>query len=132
SWVESMLGGEPPRLGHTTLQAMQREGVSSAWWWASAAVVVVLAPLAEETIHRGFLQQALKGALRSRGLAIAGTSFMFALLHWGALPDGARVAGLTTLCLFSVMLGYLYERTGRLSMCVATHALFNAINLARL
>lgn len=136
SAVESMWREEMPRLGHRTLQEMSDAGAGNAWWWGAAFVAVVMAPIAEEILNRGFLQQAIRRALRGvgheRALAIAGTSLVFALLHWGALPEGARYSGLTTLFVFSLMLGYLYERTGRLSMCIATHALFNAVNLARM
>lgn len=130
--VESLWSGPAPRVGHATLEAMEQAGARDPWWWASAGVAVVLAPVMEEAIYRGCLQQALRRALFGHMARIVFTSVVFALLHWGALAEGARLSGMVTLGLFGVLLGYLYERTGRLSMCIATHALFNAINLARL
>jgi membrane protease YdiL (CAAX protease family) len=130
--VEALWAGPAPRVGHATLEAMAEAGSRDPWWWASAGIAVVLAPLVEETLYRGCLQQALRRALFGRTARIVATAAVFSLLHWGALSAGAVLSGLVTLGLFGALLGYLYERTGRLAMCVATHALFNAVNLARL
>lgn len=130
--VQQMFEVQAPRLGHSTLAAMQQAGTSDPWWWGAAFVAVVLAPASEEWLYRRYLQQGLRGVLRGRWAAIAAASCTFAALHWSALPEGSRVPGLVTLALLGVMLGYLYERTGRLAAPIAMHAIFNAVNLARL
>lgn len=130
--VQQMFEVQAPRLGHSTLEAMQQAGSGDPWWWGAAFVAVVLAPASEEWLYRRYLQQGLRGVLPGRWAAIAVASCIFAALHWSALPEGSRVPGLVTLALLGAMLGYLYERTGRLAVPIAMHAIFNAVNLARL
>jgi membrane protease YdiL (CAAX protease family) len=50
-------------------------------------------------------------------------------VHWGALTDGSRLVGITTLFILAVGWGMLYERTGRMAAPVLAHALFNATNV---
>lgn len=127
--LESALGGARPSLGHATLEAMAGSGGRDPWWWAAVAGAVLLAPLAEELAYRGMLQQGLKATGMPSWLAIAVTSGLFALMHWSALTDGARAAGLATLVALSAGWGVLYERTGRIAAPVVAHAAFNAVNL---
>jgi membrane protease YdiL (CAAX protease family) len=37
-----------------------------------------------------------------------------------------------TLALLGLLWGWLYERTGRLSVCILAHVLFNVVNLLSL
>lgn len=127
--LESALGGAHPSLGHATLEAMAGSGARDPWWWAAVAGAVVLAPLAEELAYRGMLQQGLKATGMPSWLAIAVTSSLFALMHWSALTDGARAAGLATLVALSAGWGVLFERTGRITAPALAHAAFNAVNL---
>lgn len=127
--LETALGGVRPSLGHATLEAMAGSGAGDPWWWAAVAGAVLLAPLAEELAYRGMLQQGLKATGMPSWLAIAVTSSLFALMHWSALTDGARAAGLATLVALSAGWGVLFERTGRIAAPVVAHAAFNAANL---
>jgi membrane protease YdiL (CAAX protease family) len=70
------------------------------------------------------------GSAGSRWLAIGLTSIAFSLMHLSALPEASRGAALVTLAAVSILLGWLYERSGRLWAPIAAHGLFNAINLA--
>jgi membrane protease YdiL (CAAX protease family) len=127
--IQALAGERIPELGHRTLEALAAAGPSDPWWWASVGCAAVLTPLAEEWMYRGLLQQGLKGAGLGRGAAIAVTSVLFALVHWGSLAEGSRAAGLATLVLLSVGWGMLYERSGRIVAPVVAHAAFNAVNL---
>ena len=99
------------------------------WWWLAIMGAAVLAPVAEELLYRGLLQQGLKATgLKPRG-AIAVTSILFAIVHWGVLTEGSQVGALATLVTLSVGWGMLYERTGRLWAPMIAHAAFNAANL---
>jgi membrane protease YdiL (CAAX protease family) len=82
---------------------------------------VVLAPLVEELLFRGLLQGLLRDKLQrpTAWLAIATTSFLFAIMHYSQGPAPIP------LFFFSLVLGYLYERTGRIAVPILTHALLN-------
>ncbi len=83
---------------------------------------VVLAPLAEEMFFRGLLQTMLRKYLHSPWLAIALGSAACAAVH---LP----VQDIPAIFALSVVLGYNYERCGRLYASILMHALFNAANI---
>ncbi|MFW6133783.1 MAG: CPBP family intramembrane glutamic endopeptidase [Planctomycetota bacterium] len=106
---------------HPALTALQR--LSPAWQVVTVVTVVVLAPLAEETFFRGLLQSMLRRYTRRPWAAIVLTSACFAAAHM-ANPD--QVPPLFAL---AVVLGYNYERTGRLTSPLLIHAVFNAVTL---
>ena len=129
AWVQSWWGAVAPAVAHQTLEALSHSGVRDPWWWLAILGAAVLAPVAEELLYRGLLQQGLKAAgLKPRG-AIAVTSILFAIVHWGVLTEGSQVGALATLVVLSVGWGMLYERTGRLWAPMIAHAAFNAANL---
>lgn len=89
-----------------------------------AAGAVVIAPIAEETIFRGFIYGVVK-SFSDRWFAAIFTSLVFAGVHQhvGSLP-----------ALFVLAMGFAlaYEATGCLLVPMFMHALFNALNLAML
>ena len=128
--VQQWFGAAAPVVGHRTLQAMAGSGASDPWWWASVAGAAIVAPIAEEWCYRGLLQQGLKGIGVGRTAAACATGVLFALMHWAALPEGARAPGLAALAVLGIGWGILYERTGRITAPIVAHAMFNALNLA--
>ena len=60
------------------------------------------------------------------------TSAIFAMLHWDtvASADGEWVP-LPALFALGVVLGYNYERSGRLVAPILIHALFNGVSVGR-
>jgi hypothetical protein len=128
--VQQWFGAAAPVVGHRTLQAMAGSGASDPWWWASVAGAAIFAPIAEEWCYRGLLQQGLKGIGVGRTAAACATGILFALMHWAALPEGARAPGLAALAVLGIGWGILYERTGRITAPIVAHAMFNALNLA--
>lgn len=84
----------------------------------------ILAPLVEELFFRGIFQSMLRRYTRRPWVAILATSAFFAAFHlplWHNMP---------TLFVLSVVLGYNYERSGRLVSPMVIHALFNGVFLA--
>jgi len=94
--------------------------------WRILAIIsaVVLAPLAEETLFRGLLQSMLRKYIGHPWPAILIASVFFAFAHH-QYPDA-----MPTLFVLSIVLGYNYERCGRLVPSILIHMLFNAVNVA--
>ena len=89
--------------------------------WPALWVLLLAAPLAEEIVFRLGLQQALLDARLAPWQANAGTAVVFGSLHalLQAWPGGLATA------LPSLLLGLVYQRTGRVSHCVLLHAALN-------
>ena len=132
-WVAGQLqravtGIEPPSIGHSTLEQMV-QGTRDAWWWLMGLSAVVLAPVLEECLYRGFVQQALRRAGLGPWPAVLLASIVFTLMHVSSVPEGARAASLTSLAVLSCCFGWLAERTGSLVAPMAAHVAFNLGNL---
>ena len=91
-----------------------------------AAALVLAAPIIEEVMYRGLLQQVIVSVGIRRWPAIIITSVFFALMH----IDAAQPHAVLALFVLSLGFGLVYERTGRLLAPIVMHALFNAANLA--
>lgn len=133
-------GIEVDPIAHGTLRLLLDSGglFASPWSILIAVLVVTGIPLCEEFAYRGILQRVLArwfvgpgGSLRSwvRWSSIGVASALFSLMHMSALPEASRVSSLAMLFAVSIVLGWSYERTGRLIAPIAGHAAFNAINL---
>jgi hypothetical protein len=83
----------------------------------------VTTPIWEEVVFRGLLQSALRGRIGGPWPAIAVSAGLFTMVH-------NQPQALPALAVLAVVLGYNYERTGRLLAPMLTHALFNAIFIA--
>ncbi|MCD8554925.1 JDVT-CTERM system glutamic-type intramembrane protease [Seleniivibrio sp.] len=88
-------------------------------------VFFYLAPVAEEFFFRGFLHNWLKKRITSMYLGVSGanlvTSLLFAGVHmvgWGA-EHGLMVLAP------SLLIGILYDRTGRVSFAIFLHSIYN-------
>lgn len=95
-------------------------------WLIRGGVVVsavVLAPLTEEVFFRGMIQSMVRRYTGRPWAGIAVASVLFTIVHepqWQNMP---------ALLVLSIVLGYNYERSGRLLGPIVTHALFNAVFL---
>jgi membrane protease YdiL (CAAX protease family) len=87
------------------------------------ATAVVFAPLLEELVFRGLLQNFLLGIVRFPIVAVVLTSLAFAAVHhpWQMRPP---------IFVLSLCLGWTYIRTGSLVTAMLLHALFNGIQFA--
>lgn len=91
--------------------------------WQRLAMVLVLAPLLEETVFRAGLQEALlRHWSRTPWLANAASAAAFGLAHALVRADAAAFA----VALPALLIGAVYQRTGRLRQCVVLHAAMNA------
>jgi membrane protease YdiL (CAAX protease family) len=93
-----------------------------------ALLLIVLAPLLEEIVFRGGIQESLLRRLspsRAAGSWVVNvaTAIAFAAAH--TLTQLSFVSVLTVLP--ALVIGWLYQRTRRLAPCVALHAFFNAV-----
>lgn len=90
--------------------------------------LVVAAPIAEETLFRGFLYS----GLRQRYTVVVSTlltSLLFGAAHLSGGEQGASllwIAGIDTM-LLSITLCYLREKTGRLWAPILLHAMKNCV-----
>jgi membrane protease YdiL (CAAX protease family) len=113
----------PGAMEHPLVAASRDVG----FWWKvlSLLAVAVLAPVAEEIFFRGMLQSMLRNYFTSPWPAVVLSSVFFAAshmnLHWAP-----------ALAVLGLVLGYNYERTGRLMAPIIIHALFNGVNMASL
>ncbi len=90
-----------------------------------AVSLILLAPLAEELFYRGIVQTYLRKWVSPWG-AIGITSLIFPMMHGGLYNTWP------SLLFLSLVLGYCYERTGRLTSSILIHALFNATTVVNL
>jgi membrane protease YdiL (CAAX protease family) len=118
-----------PSPEHQLLVAMRHV----SWPWQIMAILsgVVLAPLAEEVFCRGLLQSMFRRYTHRPWAAVVLSSVIFALLHWDSLPSGSggQWVQMPALLALGVVLGYNYERSGRLVAPIVVHALFNGVSM---
>lgn len=111
-----------------SFQMQQNEGIADILAYDNLSVKVaiflfsvLIVPFFEETLFRGIIQSYLRGLLKKPWHAILLTSAIFTMLHpamhWPAL------------LVFSIALGYTYEKSSSLWRPIIMHSLFNGINL---
>ncbi|MEY3618439.1 MAG: hypothetical protein RL726_1137, partial [Actinomycetota bacterium] len=91
------------------------------WLVVLVAVVAIGAPLVEEIIYRGMIQQALHSRIDDV-LAVVLSALFFALIHL----QPVEIPGLFA---FGLVVGICFMRTGRLGMSILVHVGFNATGL---
>lgn len=98
------------------------ERADGAWLLALVAVVVIGAPLVEELVYRGFVQNTLRSRYADI-LALVITAVWFTVIH-------LRPVEFPGLFAFSLILGVTFHVTKRLGMPILAHMAFNAVGLA--
>ncbi|MFZ9863212.1 MAG: CPBP family intramembrane glutamic endopeptidase [Ilumatobacteraceae bacterium] len=91
------------------------------WVIVLMLIVAVGAPLVEEIVYRGLIQQALQSRLNDVVAVVVAAAF-FAFVHLQAIEFPG-------LFLFGLVLGTCFMRTGRLGMGILAHVGFNAVGL---
>jgi len=94
------------------------------WKLLLAFSAIVLAPVTEEIFFRGLCQSVLRKYLKRPWAAILITAALFAGMH-----ANAELPALPALMILGIVLGYNYERTGRLWAPIMIHALFNTLSI---
>lgn len=108
-------------LEHPMLTAM--DDLSQSWQVMLAISAVVLVPVSEEVFFRGILQSIARKHLGNAWAAVLATSAIFAILHH-ATPQS-----IPSLFALSMVLGYTYERSGRLFSPILIHVIFNGVSV---
>jgi|LauGreDrversion4_2_1035121.scaffolds.fasta_scaffold239698_1 membrane protease YdiL (CAAX protease family) len=97
------------------------DSATGAWVIALVLIVVVAAPVVEELMYRGLLQQGLSNSLGATKAWLIAAA-VFAAIHLQPIEFPGLFA-------FALLLGWIHRRTGRLGMCIVTHMSFNACGL---
>jgi len=111
----------PPPEGLAESMAELRPG-SPLGWAAAVLVLVLVAPLGEELVFRGLLQEGAQRAMGSRQ-ALLLSAALFAAAHL----QPYFVAGLF---IVGLVIGAVYQRTHSLLACVFVHGLYNLLSLS--
>lgn len=119
-WFLEQLGGRL-EMQRALLYFAQGGGDSLTNWLTMLAVACLLVPMVEEILFRGYLQQALKGFLPTWSAVVA-TAVLFGLIHGPAYAAPIGLLGL--------LLGWLRERFGCLSVAIFAHALHNTVTIS--
>jgi len=111
-------------IAHSLL-AQLAESSLTFWPLALIALVTIGAPILEEVLYRGIVQESLSRMGLSRWGAIVIASVIFAVMHLTMVDAWALVV----LFVLSLGFGWAYEKTGRLTTPIVMHMLFNAGNI---
>lgn len=89
---------------------------------------LVVAPLEEIIFRYGIQRKLLSRYLSSTSLRVFLTSVIFALLHFADYSaDAGTALTLATICISSLLLGFVYEYTDNLSYPILIHGITNTI-----
>ncbi|MDZ4401053.1 CPBP family intramembrane glutamic endopeptidase [Prosthecobacter sp.] len=116
SWLKDIWPDLQPQ---ETVKAFESGGIGFKILVIIAAVVI--APLAEETLFRGFVYGVLKRYTDAPFAALA-SSLMFAIIH-------LHVGSLLPLWMLAVLFCLAYEITGCLLVPMLLHSIFNAMSI---
>jgi membrane protease YdiL (CAAX protease family) len=120
--IASAILGHPPRPP-VQVASCVRSGAALA---AMGAVVVVAAPIAEETLFRGFLYAGLRRRF-SVGPAALVSGTLFGAVHYAGSEFALIIP---SLILVGIGLALVYERRSSLLASITAHAAFNLIGFA--
>ena len=116
-WVGTQFRGYQE---HSMLMALR--GAGAEWKVLVVLSAVILTPVVEEILFRGLLQSLLRNYFRGAWPAVLLASVFFAAMH-------GSTHWFPALFVLGVVLGYNYERTGRLLAPILIHALFNGVTI---
>lgn len=94
-------------------------------------MIIVSAPLIEEFLFRGCLQNYLRKKYGVK-VAIIVTSLFFSAMHFAVSQSLSNISLILSLFVFSIYLGFVYEKTRSLLSCITLHMTFNAISAVRI
>lgn len=117
TWLYQHLVARPQE--HQVLMLLENPDLSLGWQVVAWLLAGLVAPLFEELLFRGLLLTWLRKVTRSTELAIVISGLAFGVIH---MPQWHLVPALS---LLGIVLGYLYARTGSLTLVILFHAIFN-------
>lgn len=87
--------------------------------------IFITAPVIEEFLFRGLLQNMLKKYMSQKS-ALVIAAFFFALVHMSPSQGLGNISLFFSLFTFGCFLGFIYEKQGSLLASIALHMTFNA------
>lgn len=108
---------------HNTIKTLLSGEADRLTILLTVAGATLMAPLVEEMFFRGLFLPLIAKAVRSRWAAVLLSGVAFGLFHtplYHAIP---------ALTVFGILLGYLYVRTGSLTLVIFVHSIFNGKTL---
>lgn len=93
--------------------------------------IVVLIPFIEELLFRGLFQTWVK-QYTTRTSALIFSSILFAIFHLASSQGIANIEIFVVLFVFSLFLGFIYERQQSLFASISLHSIFNLISVVRI
>ena len=112
-------------LGRPIVPEFMVDCCQTAWLPLLLSALVILAPLAEETLFRGFLYKGIESSRAGPVTAILVSTIMFALIHiqydW---------YGILTVAVMGLYLGFVRYRSSSLLLTMLLHAIANAVATA--
>ncbi|MEK6643813.1 MAG: CPBP family intramembrane glutamic endopeptidase [Planctomycetota bacterium] len=108
---------------HASIVALQSPATPALIRAFTVFNALVLAAITEEMLFRGILLPAISRWTRSPWTAVLLTSALFGLIHYPYLDT------IIPLTAFGLALGYIYARTGSLTLVILSHAVFNGKTL---
>jgi membrane protease YdiL (CAAX protease family) len=118
-----------PELPDQEAIAFAKSSFKQPYQFAMAFITLVFfAPLIEETLFRGFIQSFIRRFLGSKK-AILLTSLIFSSMHFTMSQGLRNITLIGSLFVFSLFLGFIYERQRNLLASITLHFLFNLNNL---
>lgn len=94
-------------------------------------MIILFAPVIEEFLFRGCIQNWLRKKIGIKPSIIL-TSFLFAGMHFSSSQSISNIPLLLSLFVFSIYLGFVYEKTRSLVSSIILHMTFNTISVIRI
>ena len=117
---------------HDTVYEGIAKGMTSGTVFEIVLCTVILAPILEEILFRGIFYAGFRSIFAYRvnekkmvSLALVFSSLCFGIVHM-------NVSQFVYAFIMGILLGYIYEKTGKLYMSVIAHAVCNLLSAARI
>jgi membrane protease YdiL (CAAX protease family) len=94
-------------------------------------MIILSAPIIEEFLFRGCIQNWLRSKLGIKTSIIV-TSIFFSAMHFSISQSFSNIPLLLSLFIFSIYLGFVYEKTRSLVSSITLHMTFNTISVVRI
>lgn len=119
TWLRAYLGAGPPEE-HPAIRLLRDGSVPTGVVVLTIVSAAILAPILEELLFRGLLQPALAKRRRSAWQGVVLSGLVFGMIHIQVAQT------VPALIFFGLVLGYIYAKTGSLTLVILVHAVFNA------
>ncbi|MEL7432095.1 MAG: type II CAAX endopeptidase family protein [Chlamydiota bacterium] len=107
---------------------LKRSQESPLLFLSACFLIIVLAPMVEESLFRGVVQNFFKKYF-STYFSVFLSSLIFAFFHYSSDQGLSNLSIISSLFVFALFLGFLYEKERSLLAPMVLHALFNAISV---